>query len=146
MTPVTDIVNAIVARVEAVTSFSKLPYAFDIEKNSWQSSMDGFAVRPSNTEETTSVTKRLTYIQSFEVVLTKGYTQSAIDDSSLQSAVNEISDLIHSVFVDLEQTRAGIPATVLNVLNLTIEEPSIYETQKVVALTGTVNILYRLNV
>lgn len=146
MTPVNDIINALEVRVAAVTGYDKLPYVYDIEKNAWNKSLEGFAVRPAATEETTTVTKRLTYIQTFEVVLTNGYVQASIDDSSLQEAVKTISDLLHGVFVDVEQTRAGIPATVLNVLNLTIEQPEIIEDQKVVALTGRINILYRLNV
>lgn len=146
MTPINDIINALEVRVAAVTGYEKLPYVYDIEKNAWKNSIAGFAVRPAATEETTTVTKRLTYIQSFEVVLTGGYIQTAIEDSSLQEVVKTISDLMHSVFVDVEQTRAGIPATVLNVLNLTIEQPEIIEDQKFVALTGVINILYRLNV
>jgi hypothetical protein len=146
MTPVNDIVTAIENRLGVVTTHTKLPYVYDVSKNNWNLSQDGYGVRPAQTTETDSVSKRLTYIQSFEVVLTKGYIHSSVEDSSLQSAIIQISDLMHSVFVDLEQTRLGIPEIVLNLTDFIIEEPVILGEEKVVSLTGTVSILYRLTV
>lgn len=143
---VTAIIAALEGRLAAVTSFTKLPYVYNVSKNNWKMIQDGYAARPGSTDETATVTNRLTYIQSFEVVLTKGYMQSSVGDLALQSAVTELSDLMHSVFVDAEQTRLNIPSTVLNVLNLSIDEPEVYEDEKVVALTGRINILYRLEV
>jgi len=146
MNPVTEITEALETRTELVTSFSKLPYVYDVSKNDWKRSQDGYGVRSLVAQESPGATKRLTYVQSFEVVLSKGYIQSSVDDLSLQSAVKEASDLLHSVFIDLEQTRVGIPNTVLNITNFSLQEPIIYEDQKVVVLTAEIDVLYRLTV
>lgn len=145
MTPISDIITALQTRVAAVTTYSQLPYVIDVDKNSFKLSQQGYAVRPALASETLSVTKNLTYLQTFEVVLTKGYIQSSVDDSSLQSAIKTNSDLMHSVFVDLEKTRGGLPATILNILDFIIVEPEIIEESKVVVITGQFSILYRLS-
>lgn len=143
---VSNIVEAIETRVAAVTNFTALPYVYNIQKNNWQMVKDAYGVRPNSASEADSVSKRLTYIQSFDVVLTKGYVQSSVNDEALRDAVKELEDLMHSVFVDLEQTRVGIPSVVLNVTNFSIEEPEVFDEEKVIALTGQVSILYRFSV
>lgn len=146
MNPVRDIIQALETRIASVApTYSKLPYVYDINKNTWKKSKLGFAVRPAGATETDSVTKTLTYLHEFEVVLTNGYVQSSTGDSSLQDAVTQLSDLIHSMFVDFENTRLGIPNTVLNVTGLAIDRPEVIDEEKVVALTASVTILYRLN-
>ena len=143
---VTNIISAFETRMEAVTGYKKLSYVYDLSKNNWNMVRDAYGVRPLDATETESVTKRLTYTHSFEVVLTKGYVDSKVSDEALRVAAAELQDLIHSMFVDFERTRLGIPGTVLNVVNLSINSPEVYDAEKVVALTATVNVLYRYEV
>jgi hypothetical protein len=117
-----------------------------LSKNSFTSGHDKrHGVRPSfttNTEDS-GVSGMQTYRQTFEVVLTKGYSQSGVSDTAKYDAFLELHEIALQFNAEMIRTRAGSPSIVLNVQNLNIDEPQFLD-DKVAVLTGTVEIIYRV--
>lgn len=144
---ITNIVAGISSRISTVlgAGYGKLPYITDVEKNNYVTNSDRYGVRALTATQTDSVTKNVTNLQSFEIVLTKAYYQSKLDDDAAQTATHELQDSILDIYKDLINTRAGVPATVLNLTDLIIIEPEYIEESKVVVIRANFNILYRFS-
>lgn len=146
-TSVTDISNGINTRLLAVlgSSYKQLPFVNDISKNSLSISNMMYGNRPLPAFEAETVTKRLTFLHTFEIIVTTGYSDSNIDDAPQVAAALGLYEQMLEIHEDMENTRCGVPATVLNVLNASMSEPEYLENEKVVVLRATIDVLYRNN-
>lgn len=129
---------------ELGASYSKLPYVEVIEKNSFRTNNNRYGVRALVSSEIPGVTKYTTFTQSFEMVLTKGYVQSTIDDTEQVEGSYDLRALILDIYTRLVNNKAGIPALTINVTNLVVSEPEYLEDDKVVIIRSTFDIIYRL--
>ena len=77
------------------------------------------------------------------MVLTKGYTQSSIDDSSQVDKSLDLRAELLGIYKRFINGKAGIPGTVLNVTDLILAEPEYLEDDKVVIQRASMNIQYR---
>lgn len=129
---------------EAGVNYKKLDYLEDVSKNSLRTSSLRYGVRALDSEQLPGVTKYMTFQQSFEIVLSKSYRESVLGDSPLFEASLDNDELMMRIYKRLINNKAGVPASVLNVTDLTLAQPEVLADEKVVVTRATVNILYRL--
>jgi len=128
----------------AGVEYNELKYLEDITQNSFTQGKDKrFGVRPGVTPEIgeDGVNKTLTYNQTFEFVLVKGYKQSAHSDSGKYEAFLDLHEIALRFYT---KAMNGLPSRALNAINLVIDEPTFENKDKVAVLTGNIDILYRL--
>lgn len=124
--------------------YSKLLYSEDVAKNTFRTNTDRYAVRALDSVQIPGVTKFTTYTQSFEVVLTKGYYESSIDDTEQVESSLDLRESMLALYTRFVNGHCGVPATVLNVFNLTILAPEYLVEDKVAVVRATMDITYRL--
>lgn len=124
--------------------YKEMAYSNDISLNSFKNCTTQFAVQAREVFETSSVTKHLTYSQSFGVVLSKGYCGGDLTDAESVAVSFELREMLHELYVHLVNTKAGLPSRVMNVVGLSMDTPEYLFDEKVTVLRGTFNIIYRL--
>lgn len=142
-----DIRDAMESEIAAElgATYSKLAYVVDVSKNSFRTNNNRYGVRALVASEVPGVTKNVHITQSFEVVLSKGYLESKIDDTELiTKSLDNRSNLL-GIYKRFVNTKAGLPGTVLNVTNLQVDEPEILDEEKVVVQRATMDITYRFS-
>lgn len=140
-----DITTSMKAEIAAElgASYSELQFVEDVAKNSFRTNNNRYGVRALVASQLPGVTKHVTLNQEFEVVLTKGYTQSSIDDSSQVTKSLDLRAELLGIYKRFINGKAGIPGTVLNVTDLILAEPEYLEDDKVVIQRASMNIQYR---
>ena len=142
-----DIRNAMETEIAAElgVNYKKLAYLEDVTKNSFRTNNDRYGVRALSSSEVDGVTKNPTFTQSFEVVLTKGYYESNLDDTEqIERSLDNRENLL-CIYKRLVNNRAGIPSVVLNIQNLQIDEPEFLVDEKVAVQRATMDITYRFS-
>lgn len=145
ITDIADITTAIKVKVaaELPVGYKELAFLEDIAKNSFRTSNNRYGVRALEASQLPGVTKNITLNQEFEVVLTKGYIQSSIDDTSQVAASLDLRAECLSIYKSLVNTKAGLPGTVLNITDFILQEPQYLDDDKVVIQRASMNIQYR---
>lgn len=145
ITKVRDIKNAMLSEIatELGASYKRLAYEEDVAKNSFRSSSQRYGVRQLDAFEIPGVTKYATFDQTFQVVLTKGYIQSNIDDSEQTETSLDLAELAHDIYVRMVKNKAGLPSSVINVKDLSMSEPEYLEDDKVTIIRANMIITYR---
>jgi len=131
--------------LELGASYKELAYLEDIEKNSFLTSNDRYGCRALVANQTPGVTKYTTLVQSFEIVISKGYIQSSVGDSEQVIKSYDIRANILSIYNRLVRNQAGSPVVVMNVNGLVVSEPEYLEDDKVVVVRATMDITHRIN-
>jgi hypothetical protein len=127
------------------SSYKKLAYLNDVEKNNYNSNSNRYGVRALSANQVPGVTKYPTITQSFEVVLTKAYRESSLDDTEqLEKALDNFNDML-SIYRELVNSKCGVPNIVLNVNNISIAEPEYIVDSKVAVQRATIEITYRFS-
>lgn len=131
---------------EAGAEYNELKYLDDLEQNSFTNGKDRrYGVRPGAAprNDDAEVNRALTYTQSFQFVLTKGYKQSAVSDSEKYEAYLDLHEIALRFNSKVLKTKAGLPSRVLNSINFVLDGP-VFLDDKVAVLTGNIDIIYRL--
>jgi len=147
ITDISDIVTSIKAEVAAElgVSYKELAYVEDVAKNSFRTSNDRYGVRALVAGQLPGVTKFVTLSEEIEVILTKGYIESSIDDTSQVAKSLDLRAEFLSIYKRLVNNRAGLPGTVLNVFDLVLAEPEYLEDDKVVIQRASFNVQFRFS-
>lgn len=147
LTSVSEIISGMKTEIATAlgASYQELPYVNVVESNNFRTNAKRYGVRALASEETSTVTKRLTLQHTFEVILTDLYYETNIDDSPLEAAKQNLFEQMLRIYQQLEITKAGAPTVVLNVTNISTLEPEILVEEKVVVLRANIDILYRIN-
>jgi hypothetical protein len=142
-----DIKEAMESEIQAElgVSYKPLAYIEDVQKNSFRTSSDRFGVRALTGNQVSGVTRYFTITQSFEVVLSKGYIESAIDDSEQVEKAYDNRENVLAIYKRLVNNKCGIPSVVMNVFTLTVSEPEYLVEDKVAVQRATMDITYRIN-
>lgn len=132
----------------AGSEYNELKYLApeNIGKNAFNGGHDRrFGIRPSFTSRNTAAetTKHLTYTQSFEFVLTKGFCTDGVSDTAQYEAYLDLHEIALNFTRKVVQTKAGSVGITMNSINFSIEEPLFLE-DKVAVLSGNIDIIYRL--
>ena len=144
---VTSILNGIKGGMATTlgVEFSELPYVNDVEKNNFNSNHNRYGVTAKASFQAETVTKVITMDQTFEMVITKAYIEDGISDDDSRAKNLEIQDLYLDIFKTIYNTKAGDPASVLNVSSLTVAEPEYLIEEKVIVLRASINVLHRFS-
>jgi hypothetical protein len=104
-----------------------------------------YGVRPGETprNDVAIANQALTYTQTFQFVLTKGYSQTGMTDEAKFEAFLDLHEIALRFNNRVIKTKAGLPGTVLNAINFFLDEPEFLD-DKVAVLTGNIDIIYRL--
>ena len=104
-----------------------------------------YGVRPGATprNDVAVVNRALTYTQTFQFVLTKGYCKTGMSDVEKYEAFLDLHEIALEFNNKVLTTKAGVPSRVLNSVNFLIEEP-LFLDDKVAVLTGNIDLIYRL--
>ena len=131
---------------QAGSEYNELKYLNTLDKNSFNGGHDQrYGIRPavSSRNLEAETTKHLTYTQTFEFVLTKGFCNDGVSDSDQYEAYLDLHEIALGFTRKVIQTKAGLPARTMNTINFVIDEPVFLE-DKVAVLTGNIDIIYRL--
>ena len=132
----------------AGSEYNKLKYLGNLEQNSFSRGHDTrYGVRPGETPEndTAEVNNALTYTQSFQFVLTKGFCDNdGVSDTGQYEAFLDLHEIALGFNNKVVKTKAGLPSRVMNVVDFTLDGPIFLEQDKVAVLTGNIDIIYRL--
>lgn len=142
---VRDIRDGIEAAMQAYlgADYKKLTYVNDVNKNNFNANSDRYGARPLFGAEVPGVTKNVHITQSFEVVLSKAYKASSLNDTEQsEKALDNLNNML-SIYKELVNTKCGIPSVVLNVTNLQMSEPEYLTESKVAVQRATVDVTYR---
>jgi hypothetical protein len=142
-----NIRDALVSEIQAElgVNYKELAYLEDVTKNSFRTSSERFGVRPLASSEVSGVTKMPQFIQSFEIVISKQYTESNLDDSEQVEKSLDNRELVLLLYKRLVNNKGGLPLVILNIFDLNIAEPEYLEEDKVAIQRATMNIQYRIN-
>lgn len=142
-----DIVDAMKSEIlaELGNSYKELAYVENIEKNSFRTGNDRYGVRALVANQVPGVTRNVTLTQQFEIILTKGYVESSIDDTAQVGKSYDNRENLLDIYKRLVNNRVGLPGTVLNVFDLVMGEPEYLVDDKVVIQRATMNITYRFS-
>lgn len=133
---------------EAGPDYTTLKYvdSANLSKNTFTMGHDRrYGVRPGETlrNDVAVANRALTYTQTFQFVLTKGYAQTGMTDEAKYEAWLDLEDIALRFNNRVINTKAGLPDTVLNAINFSFDEPEFLD-DKVAVLTGNIDIIYRL--
>jgi hypothetical protein len=132
--------------LELGPTYKPLKYMQTLEQNSFTQGNDKrYGVRAGATPENVaaSVQGAITYVQSFEFVLTKGFAQDGVSDSAAYDAWYDLHQKALLFNNRVVKTKAGEPSLVANVLGFNLAPP-LFLDDKVAVLTGNIDIIYRL--
>lgn len=144
---VRDIRNSMETLIQTTlgSGYKKLQFVEDVTKNNFRTNSERYGVRALTANEVPGVTKTVQVTQSFEVVLTKAYYESNLDDTEQLEASLDNFENIHDIYKEIVNQRAGLPSIVLNTTDMLVSEPEYIEESKVAILRATINITYRFS-
>lgn len=145
MSTITTIRDAIKVRTAAVlgASYSEAGYGIDFLKNTNKGSSQIYAVIPQNIQNSTTVTRSVTYDQEFMVKIGNVYINQNLGDINQQTVAIEALELAKDLYKDLVDTKCGIPATCLNVTDLEIQDPIHPTESKMIIVEMSFTVKYR---
>lgn len=142
-----DITTAIKAEISAElgASYRELAYVENVAKNTFRSGNNRYGVRALGAIQIPGVTKTVTITQDFEIVLTKGFVESNLDDDPQVAMSYDNRENLLDIYKRLVNNRAGLPGTVLNIFDMTISEPEFLEDDKIAIQRANMSITYRFS-
>lgn len=126
-------------------NYKKLAYVNDVEKNNYNTNSNRFGVRALAGGEVPGVTKNVHITQAFEIVLSKAYRESSLNDTEQSEAALDNFNNMLSIYKDIVNAKAGVPTIVLNVTQLLLSEPEYLVDSKVAIQRATMNITFRFS-
>ena len=126
------------------SSYSEMPYTYEIGKNSFKSAAKKYAVLPGTAVGTEGVNQFYTVNQEFIIHLADRFTSNKTGDSSKQAKVIALQDLAHAVYQEIYNSKAGSTSIVMRVNHdIIIEEPTILSDDNVAVVTLRFTLRYR---
>jgi len=124
-TVVGDIHAAIKAQcASSFVSGVELKRVYEPEQNDFRHPNIGYGVRHLSGAPASGVTRVYTIDHSFEVMLAKRFISRDSDDDK-QATFNQLYESAHLLFVDMINTKLGLPSSILNIEQLSLSEPEI---------------------
>lgn len=146
MTTLNDIKQGIITRTQFVlgSTYKPFPHVEDIAANNWNQVTKGFAVKSVSGNETSGVNKAYTMSHSYEVAISDQFVENKVSDTKLVAVKETLLGFCLDIYKDLINTNAGVPASVMNVLGLSLSEIEVDDEAKVVVQRMRFNIIYRI--
>lgn len=140
-----DIKNSLQTQLVAVlpVDYVELKYLNNVSRNTFRNCENRYGVIARDVSQASTVTKQITYLHNYEIVITKGYCESSLDDIDAVSASYDLREIVLDYYKRIINTKGGIPSKVMNILDLSISPPEYLEDEKVTVLRANFNVLYR---
>jgi hypothetical protein len=122
-------------------SYVLIRNVYELDKNDTRTSNYGYGVKHLASSIADGVTRTVTMDQGFELILMNRIVRRD-NDSEIQAVINTLHDKVEAFFQSAYLTKLGLSSIVLNVENLNITEPQIFESG-LVALTATFTVKHR---
>jgi len=146
---IANIKTGIEARLAiSIPSYTRAAYQSDISMNKFKGNSALFAVHPVSATEVDGLIGAYTLDHQFKVTLTNSYNagaKSQIGDSLKSSRITEINDDILATYRDLVINKGNIDASILLISEMSIEDAEFIDEEKVITVTFTFNIKYKVN-
>lgn len=145
-TLVEDINTALNGEVSAAigVAYTALKNVLTVENNSFIHNDKKFGTKPLFARTSNvGIVGHYTLDQDFQVILTHSYKNNGVDDQDQRDKTFLLYDKMDEIFKRIYRKKVGLPATVLNIDNITMEAPEYIERHKVVVLRSSVTITYR---
>lgn len=146
-----DIIRDIKVGMEGVIqtylgpTYKRMAYVNDVEKNNYNTDSNRYGVRALAGGDDPGVTNFVTIRQTFEVVLSKAYRQSSLDDlEQFEMSLDNFNNML-SIYKELVNFKAGVPLKVLNITNIQMSEPEYLVQSKVAIQRATMDVIYRFS-
>ena len=140
---VKQISDALNVRIQTtLPDYKPLDYAYSPEKNQFYGNTKRFGVTVDAGSSIPTITKAVTISQIFNVVLTNDYTAHD-DESDLNTQIFTLHDALNSIYIDVFNTKLGLPNSVYRVSPLSFTTPLIVEEQSLIILILSLEIEYR---
>lgn len=143
-------VSTLVSSLESLVSttlgsgYSKLNFVYDLSKNKWSTSGKRYGVIPLSIEQGDDIIGVNTFNQTFTITITDQWAVNQIDDLSTQAVILGLYTACHDILDAINDTKAGAPQLVVIVNSSSIDEPEFFQADRVVAVTITINLKYRI--
>ena len=148
MAEVSNIVNAIKTRTQAVLgiTYSEMAYAIEHEKNTYKGNVKRFSVLANNfnQDDVAGVLGNVTYNQNFKIKLSDSYASIPGGDSNKAVSGNNLIEKTQAIFKDLVNTKCGVPNIVITVSELSVDDLEYIEASNVILAEMIFNIKYRV--
>lgn len=149
MAEVDTIKTGMKTRIAAVlgSTYNELDHSIDVEKNTFKGNSLRFGVLsgPVIQNELAGVLKSFTVDQTYVVKLTDTFSTASTNDTDRTDTLDDLTENMLLIYKDFINTRAGAPSIVIQVLDLSIEDPEIIDKGNVAVITMTLTIKYRVN-
>lgn len=141
-------VSSIVAGIKTILAtslptFSELNYAVEIEDNPRRTSENRWAVVSLGASETEGRIQEVTVDQTFKIKFTNNYNRNSTDDTSKQTVINSLQDGMLTVYAAIVKGKAGDASNVMNVYNMTIDDPIDIKDKELIVLEMSFTIRHR---
>jgi len=146
ITVVTTIITNMKTQIAAATGFTELSLVVDPENNAKRMTKSRYGIIPGAANETDSNIGHYTVDHDFTVQLTDDYIKLKADDSNKRTVTNSLMDKAHDVYQKIVKTKAGTPASVMNVKNLAVSEPIYFENEDTVLVNVGFTLTYRISI
>lgn len=127
------------------STWEEIEYTFDIEKNKSRGNAKKYGVHPLEAVSAFGVTRVYTFDQIFDLILTHDYKNRNNDDQQKEKLFllyDKMDDLLREVYL----RKAGVPAIVLNIAPIGMDEPEFLDDDKVIVLRAKITIKYRQSI
>lgn len=136
--------EAVNARIEAITSFTKLDNKFDLEKNNFTNQNSRYGVIAlDGSRSDSSLLRFMTIDRTFEVTLCNRFIPRLNKDSEQEAVGDILENTMESIIDDLESSKVGLPNLVLTI-NFASNDSVVYdEIESLAILRFNVVVQYR---
>jgi len=138
---INDALESVIA-AELGSDYKELAWKLLLDKNNFRGSTKRYGVRPLGGVSVGGVLKSYTIDQPFEVILTHDFVNQG-GDTDQQEKSFLLFDKMDSILKKIIQTKAGIPAVVVNIEGFTLRDPEFFELEHVAVQRMPVTVKYR---
>lgn len=143
-TIVKQINDAVEARITiALPDYALLNYKIDVAKNNFVTNNKRFGVVPLDADPAPTILKHYSLDHNYLITLTHGYINQQTNDADQREKTFVLYDATDKIYIDILNTKAGIPNIILNIRSISLAEPEYLEDEKVVILRSLVQVRYR---
>lgn len=128
-----------------LVTYQKLKYVYDVQKNTFKGNPKKYGVRPLGASETDGVIRASTLDQNFQIILTDNYVNAQDNDQGLQDTVKDLFSKMNDLEKQLFKSKLGLSSIVLFTSLESIDEPEIFEEDKIAVLRAEFLVKYRTN-
>ena len=128
---------------ELGSTYSELPFAYDVSANSGVRDRKGYAVILLDASESSSTTRMATIDQQFQVILHEFFLSSQSGDSNKNSVIVSLYEKMLNIYASLISNKAGASSVVMIVDGVSIDTPEVMDDKDFITLRMTFNVKHR---